>query len=123
GYYVNYRKQSSPSPDQLLPEDQFRLIGIMARFPESLAKQIPLEELQPGVYDIHVGPLRIRLLVIRDLPNQPANAMFKLFSIVPDQIEFACRYYRRVSPHTTGIVDKLISKYRKEDEKMATTIA
>jgi hypothetical protein len=87
-----------------------------------LAKQIRLEESQSGVYDISVGPLRIRLLVIRELPNQPANAMFKLFSVVPDQIEFACRTYRPSSPHTTGIVDNLISKYRKEDVRMATTI-
>jgi hypothetical protein len=122
GYYVNYRKQASPSPDQLLPEDQFRLLGITSRFPDSLAKQIPLEESQSGVYDIKVGPLRIRLLAIRNLANDPANAMLKLFSIVPDQIDFACRHYRPLSPHTTGIVDQLISKYRKEDERMATTI-
>ena len=122
GHYVNYRKQVSPSLDELLSEEQFRLFGITSRFPESLAKQVRLEECQAGVYDINVGSLRIRLLVIRDLPNEPANAMFKLFSIVPDQIEFACRHYRPLSPHTTGIVDKLISKYRKEDEKMATTV-
>jgi hypothetical protein len=122
GYYVNYRKQASPSADQLLPEDQFRLLGITSRFPDSLAKQIPLEESQAGVYDINIGPLGIRLLVIRNLANEPANAIFKLFSIVPDQVEFACRHYRPLSPHTTGIVDQLISKYRKEDKKMATTI-
>ena len=44
------------------------------------------------------------------------------YRIVPDQIEFACRNYRPLSTHTTGIVDRLIGKYRKEDEKMATTI-
>ncbi len=122
GYYVNYRKQTSSSLDQLLPEDQFQLFGIAARFPDNLARQVRLEESQSGVYDIHIGSLRIRLLVIRDLPNKPANAMLKLFSIVPEQIEFACRNYHLLSPHTTGIVDQLISKYRKEDERMATTI-
>ena len=74
------------------------------------------------MYDISVGPLRVRLLVIRELPNQPANAMFKLLSVVPEQIEFACRHYRPRASHTTGIVDRLISKYRTEDERMATTI-
>jgi hypothetical protein len=105
-----------------LAEDQFRLFGIASRFPDGLAKQITLEERQAGVYDINVGPLRIRLLVIRDLPNEPVNAMFKLFSIVPDQLEFACRQYQKMSSRTTGIVDNLIAKYRKEDPKMATTI-
>ena len=122
GYYVNYRKQASPSAGQLLGEEQFRLIGITSRFPDTLAKEISLEECQSGVYNIRVGPLRIRLLVIRDLANEPVNAMFKLFSIVPDQIEFACRHYHPLSPHTTGIVDRLISKYRKEDARMASTI-
>ncbi len=122
GYYVNYRKQVSALLDQLLPDDQFRLFGISSRFPNHLAGQFPLEGREPGVYDISVGPLRIRLIVIRDLPDEPANAMLKLFSIVPEQIEFACRHYRPVSPHTTGIVDNLISMYRKEDQSMATTL-
>ena len=81
-----------------------------------------LEEGQSGVYDISIGPLRIRLLVIRNLANEPANAMLKLFSIVPEQIDFACQHYRPLSPHTTGIVDNLISMYRKEDNSMATTL-
>ena len=74
------------------------------------------------MYDINIGALRIRLLVIRNLPNEPANAMFKLFSIVPEQIEFACQHYRLMSQHTTGIVDHLIRMYRKEDKRMATTL-
>lgn len=113
GHYVNYRKQKSPALDALLPEEHFRLFGITSRFPENLAKQIRLEETQSGVYDINIGALRIRLLVIRDLPNEPVNAMLKLFSIVPTQIEFACQNYQAMSHHTTGIVDKLIRMYRK----------
>jgi hypothetical protein len=122
GYYVNYRKQASPTLDPLLPEEQFRLFCITSRFPENLARQIPLEECQSGVYDINVGLLRIRLLAIRNLTNEPANAMLKLFSIVPEQIEFACRHYHPTSEHTTGIVDNLIRMYRKEDNKMASTL-
>lgn len=123
GHYVNYRKQTSASLKGLLPEEHFQLFGITSRFPEGLSQQIRLEERQPGVYDISIGALRIRLLVIRDLPDEPVNAMLKLFSIVPTQIAFACQNYRSISPHTTGIVDKLIRKYQKEDEQMATTIA
>ena len=122
GYYVNYRKQASPSTTRLLSEDQFRLFGISSRFPESLIKHFTLEERGPGVYDMSVGSLRIRLLVIRELANEPANAMLMLFSLVPEQIDFACRHYRPWSAHTTGIVDNLISMYRKEDTSMATTL-
>lgn len=121
-YYVNYRKQESPSPERLQPEHQFRLLGITARFPDGLAKLVALEERQAGVYDINIGSLVIRLLVIRNLPNEPANAMIKLFSLVRDQIDFACQHYRPRSGHTTGIVDDLIRMYRKEDTKMASTL-
>ncbi len=49
GHYVNYRKQKSTSLAQLLPEEEIRLFGIASRFPKGLAKQIRLEETQPGV--------------------------------------------------------------------------
>jgi hypothetical protein len=122
-YYVNYRKQASADPDDLLPEAEFRLFGIVARFPESLAKQIALEEQQPGVYDILIGATRIRLLVIRNLADEPANAVLKLFSVVPKQVEFACRTYRPLHEHLTGIVMEMIRIYRKEDKAMAITLA
>lgn len=32
GHYVAYRKLVSPSPSELLPEEQFRLYGVSARF-------------------------------------------------------------------------------------------
>src|SRR5271170_309088 len=37
GHYVNYRKQVSPSMQDLLPEEQFRLYAVSARFPQNLA--------------------------------------------------------------------------------------
>jgi hypothetical protein len=70
-----------------LPEADFRVFGITARFPEKLAKEMALEEKEPGVYDVISGPIRIRLLVIRNLENRPANAMLELFSLVPAQIK------------------------------------
>src|SRR5947209_10560917 len=42
GHYVNYRKQSSPSQDGLLPEADYRLFAVCARFPQNLAQTVPL---------------------------------------------------------------------------------
>src|SRR5690349_11038005 len=36
GHYVNYRKQVSPSLQRLLPEEEFRLYAVCARFPHNL---------------------------------------------------------------------------------------
>jgi hypothetical protein len=120
-YYVNYRKQASADRD-LLPEAHFRLFGIAARFPHKLAKQFTLEETQAGVYDINIGSTCIRLLVIRDLADKLPNAMLKLFSAVPKQIEFACEHYHPIHENLTGIVEGMISLYLKEDKQMAITL-
>jgi hypothetical protein len=119
---VNYRKQVSPARGPLLPADAFRLFGIAARFPESLAKELPFEERAPGVYDVRCGPICFRLLVIRDLEPRPANAMLQLFSINPNQIEYGCEYYHPYHDHTSSIVEILIRKYRKEDPNMVRTL-
>ena len=37
GHYVNYRKQSSPSLNDLLPETDYRLFAVCARYPLNLA--------------------------------------------------------------------------------------
>jgi hypothetical protein len=38
GHYVNYRKQSSPSLHNLLPETEYRLFAVSARYPNNLAQ-------------------------------------------------------------------------------------
>src|SRR5271154_5458360 len=55
GHYVAYRKLVSPSPSELLPEDQFRLFAVCARFPHNLSGRIPWQERQPGVYHCQWG--------------------------------------------------------------------
>src|SRR5713101_6521023 len=42
GHYVNYRKQASPSLNDLLPEGDFRLFAVCARNPQNLAQQATL---------------------------------------------------------------------------------
>jgi hypothetical protein len=52
GHSVNYRKQVSPSLNQLLPEEDFRLFAVCARFPQGLAerlKDLPPEERMKGL--------------------------------------------------------------------------
>ena len=122
GYYVCYRKQASADFPALLPATEFRLLGISARFPEKLAKEIPLVQREPGVYDISWGAMTIRLLVIRELSAEVANAMLMLFSVQPDQIEFAWQRYRKINQHSSGIIDEMIRIYRKEDQVMAITL-
>ncbi len=48
GAHVAYRKFVSPSPSDLLPEDQFGLYAVVARFPHNLAQQVPWQRVQAG---------------------------------------------------------------------------
>src|SRR5262249_18319617 len=49
GHYVNYRKQVSPSLQRLLPEEEFRLYAVCARFPHNLAGQAAWRGVPPGI--------------------------------------------------------------------------
>jgi hypothetical protein len=49
GADVAYRKLISPSPSELLPENQFGLYAVAARFRHNLSGQVPWQRVQAGV--------------------------------------------------------------------------
>jgi hypothetical protein len=122
GHYVNYRKQYSPSMKDLFPEEQFRLFGICARFPEGLAKEIALTKIQDGVYDCLWGTDTVRLLVIRDLPQNERNAMLQFFSAAKDQWEYAQSHYQQKSKETSSLIRDLWNLYSEEGLAMPYTM-
>src|SRR5262249_26957093 len=86
GADVAYRKLVSPSPSELLPENQFGLYAVAARFPHNLAAQVPWQRRQPGVYDCLWGTDTIRIVVAGELPQEAHNAPLHLFSASPDLV-------------------------------------
>jgi hypothetical protein len=94
GHYVNYRKQSSPSWDNLLPESDYRLFAVSARYPQNLALQIALTPVGPGIYEIQVATLRIRVVVLSQLPEAEQNAMLLLFSARQELLHYGREHYR-----------------------------
>src|SRR5947207_11815598 len=48
GHYVNYRKQVSPTMQDLLPESDFRLFAVCVRFPRKMAGEVTLKAIQEG---------------------------------------------------------------------------
>ena len=120
-HYVNYRKQTSPSFDDLLPKSEFRLFAVCARFPEGLAKEVPLVEVQPGVYDVAWGVRLIRIIVAGRLPRTEANAMLHLFSASEELLQYGQQNCRIWSPETSTLVARLFDGYRVEGLKMPYT--
>src|SRR5207302_1663759 len=66
GHYVAYCKLVSLSPSGLLPEEEFRLYAVCARFPHNLSGRVPWQQHQPGVYDCRWGTDVVRVVVARE---------------------------------------------------------
>ena len=123
GHYVNYRKQISPSFNDLYPEDQFQLYGISTRYPKKLFSQQPeLTKVQDGVYDIHRGSDNIRLIVLNEIPHAEHNAVWHLFSGIPGEVEFAARQYRGKTQEISTVLNSLFDNYQLEGIPVAYTM-
>lgn len=122
GADVAYRKLVSPSPSELLPEDQFGLYAVAARFPQNLSGQVPWQKVQKGVYDCQWGTETIRVLVVGELPREPHNAPLHLFSAAPGLVEFGSSAYRRRSEQTSRLLEQLLERLRGEGFAVSFTM-
>jgi hypothetical protein len=116
GHYVNYRKQSSPSLQDLLPETDFRLFAVCARYPHNLAQQVPLTSLREGVYEVRLLTLRIRIIVINQLPQVEQNAMLHLFSAREELLRYGRERYRPCSTETSTLLYELFKAYSEDPD-------
>jgi hypothetical protein len=121
GHYVNYRKQESPSLKKLIPRKHFRLYAACARFPQKLAKEVTLTELQPGVYQTIWGLHKVRIIVLSEVPKTPNNAPWHLFSGIQENIEYARDNYQWRDPDTSAILSQLCNTYIHEGVLMSYT--
>ena len=121
-YYVNYRKQVSPSMKELLPKTAFRLYAVCVRFPDALAREVTLIRIQSGVYEVGHFTGVIRVIVIHELPREEHNALLHLFSARMDQIAYGAVNYRQRSTETSTLLRQLVQRYQLEVETMSTGI-
>jgi hypothetical protein len=115
GHYINYRKQESPSMQELLPETDFRLFAVCVRFPTRLAQQVLLTPLQPGVYEVRHFTGTLRVVVIHQLPQEEQNALLHLFSAQAEALRYGVEHYRQRSEETSNLLLQLFNRYRQED--------
>jgi hypothetical protein len=121
GHFVNLRKQSSSSMKELLPSSAFRLFAVSVRYPRDLAGEVELTEIRPGVYDLHVLTLRIRIIVVHRLPMEAQNAMLLWMSDDSERKRYGTLNYRPRSEETTTTLSQYILAQR-EDSEMANKI-
>jgi hypothetical protein len=117
GHYVNYRKQVSPSMDEgdLLPEGEFRLFAVSARFPQNLVDgKVVMERIQEGVYEVRHFTGSIRLVVVNQLPRKEHNAILHMFSASDELLAYGTQHYHIRSAETSSLLLQLLQRYRKE---------
>ena len=122
GADVAYRKLVSPSPSELLPDDQFGLFAVAARFPRDLSEQVPWQQRQAGVYDYRWGTDTVRVVVAGELPCAAHNAPLHLFSAAADLVEFGRSAYQRRSEQTSRLLGQLFERLRGEGFAVAFTM-
>jgi hypothetical protein len=115
GHYVNYRKQYSPSLHELLPESDFRLFAVCARYPRNLGQEVALTPLREGVYEVQVLTLPIRIVVVHELPLHDQNAMLHLFSAREEALRYGRDHYRPYSRDTSTLLLELFQTYEEEE--------
>jgi hypothetical protein len=123
GHYVNYRKQLSKEGEPLLPESDFRLYAVCARYPHNLAQQVPWERLQEGVYQCRRGTDAIRVIVAGQLPRVEHNAMLHLYSASREQVGYGAAHYRQHTEETSTLLHQLFEGYQVEGITMPYTMA
>jgi hypothetical protein len=119
GHYVNYRKQVSPSMQQLLPETDFRLFAVTVRFPQGLAQQVELTRVQDGVYEVRHFTGKLRVIVVHQLPQAEHNAMLHVYSARRDLIVYGGEHYRIRSAETSTLLLQLFQRHLEENPDMA----
>jgi len=122
GHYVNYRKQISPSMQDLLPETDFRLFAVCIRYPQGLANEIELTPISPGVYDAKHFSGRLRVIVANKLPQEEHNSLLHLFSARMDLLRYGTMHYQQQSQETSQLLMQLLKRYLAEGASMPDSL-
>lgn len=95
----------------MMAKGYFRLYAVTARYPAKLADAVELERQTNGVYDVRWGIRNIRIIVLSRISPEPKNAIWQLFSAVPEKVVEGVKEYRwRGSPSVA--INELFSAYK-----------
>ena len=121
-YYVLFRKIASPSLDNLLSFEKFRLFGISTRFPKKLQAEENLVKIKKGVYSIKRGLHEIKIIVLIDMNKEQKNAIWNMFGIDPNMIQYGLENYNwKRDDFRKSLSQQLIEKYKSEGVIMSYT--
>ena len=102
--------------------DDIRLYAISTRRPSSLLSLTRATEVKPGVWDIRVLNLDIRILVLNGLPLEQRNAVLAFFSFNAEKVRFALEHYEWRMEDGSTVINQLLNNYSLEGIVMPYTM-
>jgi len=115
-YYVNYRKQQKQGPvvEKMPDESDFRFYAVSTRLPKNMQRAYTFEPVANGVYDVKWGSVRIRVIVPSQVSDEPKNALWLLFSAVPEKVRTGASQYRFRRDDLSTALNDLFIRYNLE---------
>ncbi len=122
GHYVNYRKQISPSFDELLPLEDFGLYAVSTRHPQKLEAEVALQPIKEGVFQFRWGGRVIRLIVLSEVEQIARNKLWLMFSGVTEKVQYAFSQFKFRQQELRPLFKTLVDSYRLEGITMSITV-
>jgi hypothetical protein len=123
GHYVNYRKQESPSLDNLIPKQNVRLFAACTHYPQGLERQgLKLEQQQKAVFNLTYGAHQIKILLLSKMPRKQRNALWQLFSGTSAGFIYGEQNYDWHSEQDRAILNQLYELYKQKGAVMPYTM-
>ena len=117
GHYVNYRKAFAPRE----AATRFGLYAVTTRRPRTLAEQVALEPVKPGVYRLPMLGRTITLIVLREVEPCPRNALWEIFSFEAAKVAAGADAYRWRQDDHFPILEEIYRRYREAGIPMSYT--
>ncbi|WP_153016639.1 hypothetical protein [Cylindrospermopsis raciborskii] len=121
---LEYRKQTSKSLSNLLPEKDYKLYGLTTHEPTQLLGKLKWKIVSQGVYDIECIGINVRLIVLSKIPKSANNELWRLFSARAEVVEEATSHYQKSYRNSeySVLMQQLYEFYLKEKLPMTYTL-
>ena len=90
----------------------------IASYPEAVV----FHKCQEGVYDIDLGTISIRLLVLSQMPQHQKNALWQAFSAKGERVAYGLAHFPHNSPEWRSLLHRLYQIYQLEGVPMTYTM-
>ena len=120
-HYVIYRKKTKVK-GHLLPETDFCFYAVSTLYPRKLLQQVNSKEISSGVFDIYWGVHRIRLIILRNIPDAKSNVLWQIFSDRIEKVHSGLKRYRWHQEEARSLIHQFAQRYHFEGELMPYTL-